>query len=92
MGIVTVEGGLRVIAEVFIGFGFSSPAKIGPDQLGDVGVKVATFAGIEVSAVLEELPLNGTDDAGLNLLGVNLAPFHPNVGDEDRTKGFFDVL
>src|ERR1051326_502314 len=83
----------RCFREDSVGTNIACPTKlISPCKPTDTGMQISTFAGIEVSSIMEKVPFYCADESAFGLFEVNISELKSRISDKWSSKSFFNVL
>ena len=80
------------LSEMLVTCQFARPPKVRPHNPSHCCMRVSRLTGVEISVVVEEVPLDGSDAEGLAGLGVEFSKFITLVRYKDTSETFFNVL
>mgnify|MGYP001161869905 CR=1 FL=1 len=89
--VLTIERSLSDLAIQFKINGLT-PSKVRPREPTDACMKISTFASIEVSPIVKEVPLYRAHEAALGLLEVDVCELVPGVSDKRAAETLLNVL
>jgi len=89
IGELPIEG---LLGKRLVGRDVRGPSEMLPAHHRNVSVEITALAEVEVLAVVEEVPQDGSDEAGLGLFEVNVTELHPGIGDKHPAHFGRDVL
>jgi hypothetical protein len=88
-GVMTVE---RTLGEFFVLNRVACPGHFRAGEPTNIRMKVARFAGIEIFAVMEEVPDDSAYRARLGLFEVDVGELVSGVGDEYASEAVLNIL